>query len=309
MNMSRHDFFCYVDGEMKTLVRIKQSSTVRNYKTALNALERYLGRRSLPFSHITRQLIQDFEQWLWHCGLCRNTSSAYLRSLQSLFNRAVDKHLVREHNPFRRVFTGNEKTEKRGLRTSELRLLLHTDIGSDSRLRQARDVFCFSLAVCGMPFVDVAHLQWSQIEGGRLVYRRRKTGSRLSIRLEAEALSILKRYGYERDGNNSDGFIFPLLHADANDDNVYRNTLAAYNRRLQRIGQRAGLKRRLTSYVVRHTWASLAQLHDMPVAVTQKGLGHTSLRTTAFYLADMADDRLDCCNRRLLHTIFEKNTE
>ena len=93
--------------------------------------------------------MQDFEQWLQHHGKCRNTSSAYLRSLKALFNRAVDAGLTTERNPFRRVFTGNAHTVKRGLSRSEFNRLLACDTDND-RQRVAVDIFLFSVTVCGM---------------------------------------------------------------------------------------------------------------------------------------------------------------
>ena len=296
--MVKKDLFCYAEREMKQLADIRKASTVRNYMTALNALAQYLGRRSLPLDDIDRQLMQDFEQWLQHHGKCRNTSSAYLRSLKALFNRAVDAGLTAERNPFRRVFTGNAHTVKRGLSRSEFKRLLACDMSND-RQRVAVDVFLFSVTVCGMPFVDVAHLRWSQIKDGRLFYHRRKTGECLSVLLEPEAKEILRRYK----GGGANGYVFPLL-AEADDEKAYRNALSRYNRCLRRWGQKAGLQRHLTSYVARHTWASQANENDIPISVISQGLTHTNLRTTTNYIASLSTFRLDHSNHQLIRLLF-----
>ncbi len=296
--MSTKDFFCYAEREMKLLADVRKASTVRNYKTALNALAQYLGRRSLPIDDIDRQLMQDFEQWLLHHGKCRNTSSAYLRSLKSLFNRAVDAGLTAERNPFRRVFTGNAHTVKRGLCRTEFSRLLAFQTDDDS-LRLAADIFLFSVAVCGMPFVDVAHLQWCQIKDGRLFYRRSKTGECLSVLLEPEAKEILRRYK----GKGAGGYVFPVL-SPTDDESAYRNALSRYNRSLRRWGRKVGLQRHLTSYVARHTWASLANENDIPLSVISQGLSHTNLRTTSNYIASLSTYRLDHSNHCLIRLLF-----
>ena len=296
--MAKRDLFCYAEREMKQLADIRKASTVRNYMTALNALAQYLGRRSLPLDDIDRQLMQDFEQWLQHHGKCRNTSSAYLRSLKALFNRAVDAGLTAERNPFRRVFTGNAHTVKRGLSRSEFKRLLACDMSND-RQRVAIDIFLFSVTVCGMPFVDVAHLRWSQIKDGRLFCRRRKTGECLSVQLEPEAKEILRRY----EGRGTDGYVFPVL-TQGDDDKAYHNALSRYNRRLRRWGQKAGLQRHLTSYVARHTWASQANENNIPIAVISQGLTHTNLRTTTNYIASLSTFRLDHSNHQLIRLLF-----
>ena len=235
---------------------------------------------------------------LQHHGKCRNTSSAYLRSLKALFNRAVDAGLTAERNPFRRVFTGNAHTVKRGLSRSEFKRLLACDMTND-RQRVAVDVFLFSVTVCGMPFVDVAHLRWSQIKDGRLFYRRRKTGECLSVQLEPEAKEILRRY----EGRGTDGYVFPVL-TQGDDDKAYHNALSRYNRRLRRWGQKAGLQRHLTSYVARHTWASQANENNIPIAVISQGLTHTNLRTTTNYIASLSTFRLDHSNHQLIRLLF-----
>ena len=292
------DFFCFAEGEMKSLALIKSANTVRNYHTALNSLELFLHRRRLPLRHVSRQLMQDYEQWLLHSGLCRNTSSAYLRSLQALFNRAVDQGLTPERNPFRRVFTGNEKTCKRTLGLQDVKRLLAAR-PADDRLRLAADVASFSFYVCGMPFVDVAHLKWSQLSHGYLSYRRRKTGVGVTVRLQPEALAILKRY---RDRNSE--YVFPLLHDDNPQD--YPLALTRYNRALARLGRETGISRKLTSYVVRHSWASQSERISMPDRVKGQGLGHTNVRTTTIYVASIDHGQLDRYNRRLLNTLLSE---
>jgi integrase len=293
------DFFVFFDEELATLVRVKSASTVRNYHTALNALARYLQQRSLLLSDISRQLMQDFEQWLRRRGLCRNTTSAYMRSLQSLFNRAVDAGLTPERNPFRRVFTGNERTEKRTLSKGEVSRLLSIHVPThNQRLHLYADVLRFSFALCGMPFVDVAHLRWRQIKGNMLYYHRRKTGERVSVRLESQALVILQQY--KSVSASADDYVFPILRHGCS----YAAALSRYNRALSRLAGMAGVKHLLTSYVVRHSWASLSNQVHTPPSVISKGLGHTNIRTTATYMASLSSDALHHYNRRLLNDVF-----
>ena len=45
-----------------------------------------------------------------------------------------------------------------------------------------------------------------------------------------------------------------------------------------------GLKIPLTTYVARHTWASVALHMNIPVATISEGMGHNSYKTTQIYL-------------------------
>lgn len=43
----------------------------------------------------------------------------------------------------------------------------------------------------------------------------------------------------------------------------------------------------LTSYVARHSWASIARSNNIPVATISEAMGHDSEATTRIYLASL----------------------
>lgn len=295
--MKRMDFFRYAEEEITRSSRFLSGSTIKNYRTAVASFSRFMEGKSLRLSEIDARLLADYEKYLSRHRICLNTSSCYLRSLRSLYNRAVAQGLVKQRHPFDEVFTGNCRTSKRGLSATEVRKLYALPVPPRSFGALVRDVFLFCLFACGMPLVDVAYLKKSQIKDGRICYHRRKTSQEVSICILPYMQQILNRYR-----STDDEYVFPLLKQMPH----YPGLLLRFNRHLSSLGRKAKLHRSLTSYVARHTWAGLAYERNVGLGVISKGLGHTNARTTQIYLSELGDCQLDAANRKLCHEIIGK---
>ena len=57
---------------------------------------------------------------------------------------------------------------------------------------------------------------------------------------------------------------------------------------------------RLSSYTSRHSWATAARNHDIPLSVISAGMGHTSEKTTRIYLDSLNNTIIDDANRGIL---------
>lgn len=270
-------------------------STIENYKTALRSLGRYL-KGDIDVSCINQELVKSFEKWLREQRLCLNSVSCYMRSLRSMINRVNGEGNT---NAFKNVYTGRVKTDKRAISESDIISIKHASLNEGSFLSLARDVFLFSYYALGMPFIDIAFLRRCQISDNVLMYYRHKTGQRVVVPLESCMLEIINRYQSENE------YVFPLLHS-LDPQKAYREYLKKlnrYNRSLKTLAKKAGLNIRLTSYVARHTWASIAHASNMDMPVISKALGHTNPQTTLTYIKEINDDRLARANRELLKRV------
>lgn len=122
-------------------------------------------------------MICQYESHLRIFGLCRNTTSFYLRVFRSVYNRAVDDGLTEQSNPFKRVYTGVDKTSKRAISLKEIKKIKDLDLSSTPTLDFARDMFLFSFYMRGMSFIDIAYLKRKNLSNGFVVYNRRKQGN------------------------------------------------------------------------------------------------------------------------------------
>lgn len=233
-------------------------------------------------------------------GLCRNTTSFYLRILRGIYNKAADDDLTEQKRPFRHVYTGVDRTPKRAVGIREIRLIKELDLEDNPRLSFARDMFIFSFYTRGMSFVDIAYLKKSDISGEFLNYRRRKTGQRLTIRMEKGIAEIISR-------NSSDNspYLLPIISSNdrAEARKQYLAGMRAVNRNLKRIAGVLGIHQTLSMYVARHSWASIALANDVPLHTISLALGHENEETTRIYLASVQTEDIDSANSLILGLI------
>ena len=286
--------------------RLRQTGKVRlaeTYTTATNRFLRFLGKdRDPAFDEFDAPLMKSYEAHLRQQGLVPNTTSFYLRNLRAIYHRAVEAGLTEDRRPFRRVFTGVEKTAKRAIPSAVIRRIRDLSLPPDGPLAQARDLFLFSFYTRGMPFVDLAGLRKQDLRDGMLSYRRCKTGRALSVRWEKPMQEIVNRHSH-RDSP----YLLPVLDTPGADDRRrYLNALHSLNRHLKAIGRLADSPIPLTSYCARHAWASIAQSERVPIGIICEAMGHTSERTTRIYLSSLDTSAVDEANRKVLRTVCGK---
>ncbi|MBR2428620.1 MAG: site-specific integrase [Alistipes sp.] len=280
---------------------IGKSRTAETYQATLNSFGLFLHNDDVLFEDMNFELICSYEAFLREKRVSLNTSSFYMRNLRSIYNRAVERGIAEQHNPFRGVYTGVCKTQKRAIGLNEIRRIIALNLVHDSMLELTRDIFLFSLYARGMSFVDIAYLEISDIENGVLSYTRRKTGRRLHIRLERCMQDIICKYY-----SSGSAYIFPLL--DEHADNIrrsYLNMLHMVNRKLKVIGSMAKIDANLSMHVARHTWASLAKRINIPISVISDGLGHDSEKTTLIYISSINNNLIDNANRAIISQILK----
>lgn len=164
---------------MQTCGRLR---TAERYTTVLNSFRRFMNGCDIPLHDFTPTLMVDYELYLLSNGLCNNTISFYMRGLRAIYNRAVDKELILQRYPFRRVYTGIDKTRKRAIPLNTLRRIKSLDLSAFPKMDFARDIFMFSFYTRGMSIVDIAYLLKENLVDGILSYLRHKTGQALQIK-------------------------------------------------------------------------------------------------------------------------------
>lgn len=282
-----------------SLEGVRAKSTINNYQTAIRSFCQYAGA-GIPLECIDARLMEGYQQWLQENLVTQNTISCYMRSLRSLFCQMSPS--LKEKALFDHVFTGKQRTDKRSIPLEDIVRLQKLQLPSYSSITFSRDIFLFSFYALGMPFVDIAFLRKQQVNDGYIVYHRHKTRQRIRIKIEPPMQQIIHRYAHE-----DSPYVFPILPTHGDETHVmksYENARTRYNRHLKKIGNMAGIQRRLTSYVARHSWASTAYHSNIDLSVISKALGHASPNTTLTYIREIDDNRIDMANHNLLQGIF-----
>lgn len=282
---------------LRSLKRIRSAET---YEAAYRSFMRFRKGRDLLLDEIDTDMIADYQAYLEKKGLSMNTISFYMRILRATCNSAIDRHLREPPLPFRYAYTGNEKTPKRAISLRYIKRIKELDLTGRPSMDFARDIFLFSFYTRGMSFIDIAFLRYSDLRDGTLVYRRHKTSQQLRIKWEHCMQSIVNKYRQK----GSD-YMFPIVTSDEPDKahRQYRNRLYIVNKRLKKVGRLAGLSVSLSTYVARHSWASIARSKNIPISVISEGMGHDSESTTKIYLASLDTAVIDRANSLILSSL------
>ncbi len=279
--------------KLKSNGRIRTSET---YRATLNSFRNFREGKDILIECINKEIMESYEAWLRLRGLSSNTISFYMRVLRAVYNRAVDEELTENRHPFKRVYTGIDKTEKRALPIKIIKKIRGLDLSVDPQKDYARDMFILSFMLRGMSFVDMAFLKKSDLKNGHVSYRRRKTGQMLSIKWTSEMQEILNKYE-----ENDSIYLLPIIrNPGCIPLYAYRNMSYSINRQLRKIATRLELPITLTMYVARHSWASAAKARGIPVSVISEGMGHDSEQTTQIYLSSLDTSIVDRANSLLL---------
>lgn len=295
-------FFAFMRQQIKSLSNANRFGTANNYEKALCSFSTFLQGEDIHFSMMTETLVENYNAWLIRRGIVRNSISFYMRILRAVFNKAVRQRLVEGSHPFQNVYTGIARTRKRAISESIIAQFYKLDLREGSNLALARDIFIFSYCTRGMAFVDIAYLKKSNIQGGAICYSRRKTGQVLCIKIEENIRKIIEKYSSgERE------YVFPIISSeDAKEAyKQYRQELNNQNRRLKELSTMLPADCHLTSYTSRHSWATAARNHNVPISVISAGLGHTSEQTTQIYLTMLENSVIDEANKEIIRELTE----
>ena len=289
---SLFNFMHGVIAQQKQLGKIRTSET---YTATLKSFMAFRESQDVPLDGISSDMMLLYEAHLKTRDVSMNTISFYMRNLRAVYNRAVEKELTPQNNPFRHVYTGVNKTIKRAIPIKEIKALKELDLSLKPSLDFARDMFMFSFYTRGMSFIDMAYLKKSDLQNGILTYRRRKTGQQLTIKWEKCMEDIVSKYP-----KNQTDYLLPIIKETVNERRQYDNALHLVNYHLKDLSSILKLQRPLTMYVARHSWASAAKAKNIPLSVISEGMGHDSETTTQIYLASLETSVVDKANKMIL---------
>ena len=287
--------FTFMHSVIALLKQLGQVRTSETYTATLKSFMEFREEQDVPLDGISSDLMLLYEAHLKARGVRMNTISFYMRNLRAVYNRAVEKGLTPQNNPFRHVYTGVDKTVKRAIPIKEIKALKALDLSMKPSLDFARDMFMFSFYTRGMSFVDMAYLKKSDLKIGILTYRRRKTGQQLTIKWEKCMEDIVTKYP-----SNETEYLLPIIKKQGNERKQYDNALHLVNYHLKELSTMLKLQRPLTMYVARHSWASAAKAKNVPLSVISEGMGHDSEATTQIYLASLETSVVDKANKMIL---------
>jgi integrase len=298
---NKQTFFQYTEKQIQEMVRQKRIGNARNYSNILREVKKFRKDVDFPFRELNFAFLKKFEGYYLEKGLGENGLSVYMRGIRAIFNKAINEKMIeKEAYPFDQYTILSKPTKKRAISFDSIQRIVSLKFkqGEES-LNEARNIFLMSFYLMGAPFIDLAFLTKSNIIDGRIQYKRRKTGKFFDIKITDNLKPILDHYLKNK---KNDEYLLPIIKRE-NLIDQYKDIQWAqkrYNKRLKAIAVKAGIQEKLTSYVSRHSFASIANNMAIPVTAISEMLGHQRLTTTQVYLAGLQKDSIDQYNEKIL---------
>jgi len=276
------------------------------YKSSYNSLKVFTKNQlDIPFSVIDVLWLNKYEKWLRSKGNKETTMSLMFRTLRSAYNKAIKAKCARKSDyPFDeyKINKFDTKTQKRAIaKTEVLKFTKEVDnIGKRQYVQLSKDIFIFSYLCGGINFTDIANLTKANITNGRIHYIRQKTGKLIKLGISEEAMQIIKKYESE-----SKGYLFPILNANIHKtplqkQNRIHKMLGKINKNLKLIAAQLNVDANMTTYVARHSFASVLKKSGVSIALISEALGHSDLSTTQVYLDSFDNEQIDAAMQNLL---------
>lgn len=260
-----------------------------------NSLLKFNKHLDIPFSDMDCNWLRRYETWLRKQGKSENTIGIRFRNIRVIFNLAMDTGLVKPENyPFKKfkVSKLHQETAKRALNKNDILAVINYPVKEkDFYTRLAVALFTFSYFMGGINFVDMAYLTEKNIAGGRLLYSRKKTSKLINLPMQQRAYMVLKEY------KSNDAYLFPILSSRHKTEqqrlNRIHKVITKVNKALKSIGEELHIPIRLTTYVARHSYATVLKRAGVSTSIISESLGHSSEKVTQIYLDSFENSQID----------------
>jgi len=304
----KDDMASVFEEEITRLEKAGRIGYSKIFKATQIAIETFSQRKDVRLRDINFKFLMDFESSLLGKNDKKNTISVYMRTLRTLFNNCIRYGYIKEeHYPFFSRTNPNgyslrglkQETSPRAISKDSICKIRDLSLTNKSTLYDDRNYFMFSFYCKGLNFHDLANLKWSNIENGRLKYTRAKTGGLLDMELLDPAREIVEYYRK----NSSSDFVFPILQSDIEDPKIRysrtKNAIKRFNKNLKKICTAAEIDS-ITSYVSRHSWATIMRQAGISTDVISESMDHKTVAQTVTYLKKFDKEILDTANKAIL---------
>ena len=283
---------------------LEQSDRLGNkaaYKQSKTSFERFYKKENLKFNQVDPVFLHKYEVFHLGNGCSKSGIAVYLRSFRSLFNIAIQRGLAtREMYPFKNQFNANGYSmaklkvgyNPKALDEKDLEKFKNFDYSEHPHLEEAFRMALFIYYARGINFIDISYLKWADTFGGRISYIRRKTKVAYSIKISP---AIQEQLDYFK--GIDEKYVFPIFSDFHKTENQKRYRMmkkrAQFNKKIKEIAGIVGIEGNMTSYILRHSFATTLKRQGASVELISQSMGHQNVEVTSHYLKSFGNDAID----------------
>lgn len=284
-----------ISAKIKELENEEKFGSSAFYKGTLSLLKRYM-KHDVPIKEVTVEWLNGLEKFILKTAN-QTTVAMNMRNIRAIMNIAKQVGVIRESDyPFGRgkyqIKEGSGK--KNALNKKQLKAIAEYSDGSMTT-EFYRDLWLFIYFCNGLNVADLISLKFSDIQNGEISFIRKKTKDRtrdvkrIYAAITPKMYSIINKWGNDP---KKSVYIFPFLKPGDSaweHEKKKKNLTKLINKRMKMIGEKLNFGK-ITTYVARHTYATVLRNEGVPISIISPMLGHSSVTTTEIYLADLESE-------------------
>lgn len=270
--------------------------TAISYTNAQHSILSFSPKATI--TDITISFLERYKSFMESEGKSRTTVGIYMRSLRTIFNKAINSGLVDKSDyPFGKgkFEIPAPKGRNLALEAEELVKMWEYKPINEAEKR-ALDFFWISYYANGINFKDIIYLRKSNLSKDQIVFKREKVKEKdptfIYVEITEELNKLIKRNRTHKIGK--DPLLFDVISEDRSLEDQYkqlRQFIKTTNKYLKRVGEKLELSIPVSTYTARHSWATVAQRQGISVGEISEALGHASIKTTSAYLNGFAKEQ------------------
>jgi site-specific recombinase XerD len=254
-----------------------KKNSYKKYRSVETYINKFITEKhsqtEFPLSNIDNAFQKAFHLYLTGQPKLgeKNTIGKYITLFRCVIKVVTDEGWLKEY-PLVDYRMTREKPKKPDVLTvEELQLLIQKDY-EDEKLNRVRDYYLFQ-NMSGLAYADLISLEEIhivQVGSDYVIMKdREKTDVTATIKLQPEAIEVIKKYAGKNEKNPER--CFPYI--SNKEYNIYVKVCAKL----------VGIKKHITTHLARHTFGCLMVLNGVDPKARQLAMGHSRQQQTDLY--------------------------
>lgn len=276
--------------KLKVTTNERSSASLQKYMRSKDLIQSFLkkkyGSKDIDVTKINSAFIYNLESYLKYeseykgkTGIKNNSVVKYFKNFKTICNYAIKMDLIQK-NPFD-YYSGKINVQEATFLTQAELDTIENKIFDAERLERVKDIFLFSCYTGYAPIDACTLTHENLIKDGNdnlwIKANRAKTGTKANVPVLKSSKRIIEKYSGKQTG------LIPKLS---------NQKMNAY---FKEIADLCGIKKHLTWYVSRHTFATTVTLgNGIKIENVSAMMGHSSIKQTQHYAkildANVMDD-------------------
>ncbi|MBJ2123914.1 site-specific integrase [Flavobacterium sp. IB48] len=278
---------------------IKNAGKLSTYsieKDTLKSIQRFFNRSEITFKDLSVDAIYKYQSFLNGNNNSQSTIGIRIRTLRAVFNKAINREIIPgtiyPFNKFK-VSKIKESGKKEYLSEEEIVLLKNAALLKKNDIF-ARDMFLLSFYGRGINFIDLIQLKKTDLYKETITYKRSKTEVIVNFKINDFWKDKIINYASAPDSF----YLFNIIHNNQNSEIYINNKKEKYlkifiNKPLKKIITDLGIKKKITYYCARHSFATILKFNNISLDIIKEALGHKDIKSTMSYLNTLPSNTLD----------------